>query len=177
VSGREGAVAWVTGLPSAGKSTFAAALVVRLRAAGAGAVLLDGDAVRAALRPAPGYDEAGRAAFYETLAGLAALVARQGLTAVVAATAHRRAFRERARALAPGFVEIFVDVPAEACAARDAKGLWARARAGGAPDLPGAGLPYEPPLAPEVVARGGQDGAALEAALARLGWGLPPAPP
>jgi adenylylsulfate kinase len=163
-----GAVAWVTGLPSSGKSTLARRIRDRLRAAGRPAVLLDGDVLRAALVPPPGYDDAGRAAFYETLGNLALALAGDGLVVVVAATAHRRAFRDRVRALAPRFVEVLVDVPAEVCAARDAKGLWARARAGGAPSLPGAGVPYEPPVSPEVVASGGDDEAAVEAAAAAL---------
>ena len=71
-------------------------------------------------------------------------------------------------------MEVFVDVPPEVCAARDPKGLWARARAGGAPGLPGSGTPYEPPLAPEVVAAGGEDAAAVAAAIAALaGPGAP----
>jgi adenylylsulfate kinase len=163
-----GAVAWITGLPASGKSTFARRLAGRLRAASRPAVLLDGDAVRAALVPAPGYDEAGRAAFYETLGNLALALAADGLVVVVAATAHRRAFRDRVRARASRFVEVLVDVPAEACAARDPRGLWARARRGEAPDLPGAGVAYERPVAPEVVAAGGEDVAALDAAAAAL---------
>jgi len=166
---RRGAVVWVTGLPAAGKSTLARRLVARLREAGVPAALLDGDEVRAALVPPPGYDEAGRAAFYETLGNLALALARDGLVAVVAATAHRRAFRDRVRARAPRFVEVFVDVPPETCAARDPKGLWAQARAGGAPELPGAALAYERPLAPEVVARGGEDADAVAAAAALAG--------
>lgn len=171
-----GAVVWVTGLPASGKSTLARRLRDRLRAAGAAAAVLDGDAVRAALVPAPGYDPAARAAFYETLGNLALALAQDGVVAIVAATAHRRAFRDRVRARlsaggearegAPRFVEVLVDVPAEVCAARDPKGLWAKARAGEAPELPGAGVAYERPLAPEVVARGGEDGAAVEAAAA-----------
>ncbi len=163
-----GAVVWVTGLPSSGKSTFARRLRARLAAQGRSAALLDGDAVRAALHPSPGYDPAARAAFYETLGDLALLLAADGLVAIVAATASRRAFRDRVRARAPRFVEVHLAVPAEICAARDPKGLWARARAGEAPELPGAGRTYEPPVAPEVVAMGGDDDAALEAALAAL---------
>jgi adenylylsulfate kinase len=163
-----GAVAWITGLPSSGKSTFARGLRERLAAAGRVAVLLDGDAVRAALVPPPGYDPAGRAAFYETLGNLALVLAGQGLTVVVAATGHLRAFRDRVRARAPRFVEVFVDVPPEVCARRDPKGLWASAHAGGAPELPGAALAYEPPLAPEIVSRGGEDAEALDAAAGRL---------
>jgi adenylylsulfate kinase len=138
--------------------------------------VLDGDAVRAALVPPPGYDPAGRDAFYQTLGNLALALCGEGLVAIVAATAHRRAFRDRVRARAPRFVEIFVDAPADLCAARDPKGLWASARAGGAPDLPGAGVEYERPLAPEVVARGGGDEAAIGAAAALLGARSGPRP-
>ncbi len=163
-----GAVVWLTGLPASGKSTLASRLEERLRGLGRAAVVLDGDEVREALVPRPGYSPEERDAFYETLARLAALLARQGHPVLVAATAPRRAHRAAARALAPRFVEVFVDVPAEECARRDPKGLWAQARAGAAPTLPGAGAPYEPPEAPEVRARGGEDGAAVEAVLARL---------
>ena len=102
-----GAVAWVTGLSGSGKSTLARRLRDRLRARGIAAALLDGDAVRAALVPAPGYDPAARAAFYETLGNLALALAREGLAVVVAATAHRREFRDRSLAgeLAPEYPE------------------------------------------------------------------------
>ena len=166
-----GAVVWVTGLPASGKSTFARRLRERLRGADVASAVLDGDAVRAALVPPPGYDPASRAAFYETLGNLALALCEEGLVVVVAATAHRRAFRDRVRARAPRFLEVHVDVPADVCAARDPKGLWAKARAGGAPGLPGSGIEYERPSAPEVVAHGGADEAAIDAAAALLGAG------
>lgn len=163
-------IAWITGLPSAGKSTFAARLCARLRAAGQLAVVLDGDAVRGALVPAPGYDERSRAAFYATLGNLALALAEEnrGLAVVVAATGHRREFRDRVRARARRFVEVLVDTPAAVCEARDPRGLWAAARAGEAPTLPGAGAAYERPPAPEVIASGGEDAGAVEAAAALL---------
>ncbi|MDP1827665.1 MAG: adenylyl-sulfate kinase [Archangium sp.] len=137
-----GTVVWITGLPSSGKSTLAALVA----AAHGSAVVLDGDEVRAALRPVPGYGEAERDAFYETLARLAALLARQGHVVLVAATAHRRAFRDRARELAPRFVEVFVDTPLAECRRRDPKGLYARAEH----QLPGLGVTFEPPESPDV---------------------------
>ena len=164
-----GAVVWVTGLPSAGKSTLARRVQAGLAARGRPAALLDGDEVRRCLVPGPGHLPAERDAFYETLARLAALLARQGLVALVAATAHRQAHRDRARELAPRFVEVFVRTPAAECERRDAKGLYALFREGKAPLLPGPGVPYQPPQAPEVVADGGQDDRAVEAVLARLG--------
>jgi adenylylsulfate kinase len=163
----------MTGPPSAGKSTLARSVQARLAARGLPSLLLDGDEVREAVVPHPGYGAGERDAFYETLARLAALLARQGAVVLVAATAHRRAHRTAARALAPRFLEVFLDVPVDVCRARDAKGLYARARDGQAPDLPGAGVAYEPPEAPEVVARGGEDAAAVEAVVAAL-TGPPP---
>jgi adenylylsulfate kinase len=157
-----GCVVWITGLPSSGKSTLAAAVSARLAVERRPCAVLDGDELRAALVPHPGYDPAARDAFYATLAGIAALLARQGLVVLVPATANRRAYRARAREQCARFVEVYVDVAADECARRDAKGLYAQARAGAAPDLPGSGASYEPPDAPEIVASGGRDGGAIE---------------
>jgi adenylylsulfate kinase-like enzyme len=165
---RGGAVAWLTGLPSSGKSTLGRALVRRLRAAGGAALLLDSDELREALGRPAGRGAAERDAFYLALARLAALLARQGLTVVVAATASRRLHRARARALCPRFIEVHLATPAAECARRDPKGLWAGARSGRVRGLPGTGAAFEPPLRAEVTARGGRDRAALEAAVARL---------
>jgi len=164
----DGTVVWITGLPSAGKSTFAALALSALRERAVPVCVLDGDAVRASLVPAPGYDEAGRRDFYETLARLAATLATQGLVVLVPATAHRRAFRERARELAARYVEVLVDTPLAECAARDTKGLYARSQSGEVTQVPGAGAAYERPTAPDLVAAGGSDPRALAALLARL---------
>jgi adenylylsulfate kinase len=159
-----GAVVYVTGLPSSGKSTFAERAAAALRLRTGGVCVLDGDALRASLVPAHDYSPAGRSNFYATLARLAALLASQGLVVLVAATANRRAYRELARELAPAFLEVWVDTPQAECERRDTKGLYARARGGDAPFVPGAGEEYEAPLAPALVVRGGND----ELAVARL---------
>jgi adenylylsulfate kinase len=164
---RAGAVVWVTGLPASGKSTLAVAIAARLRSAGAMPIVLDGDEVREAIVPRHGYDPDGRDAFYRTLGELAALIARQGAIAIVPATAHHRRWREHARCRAPRFVEVWVATPIEECRRRDPKGLYARLGAGGG--LPGsAGTEYEPPLHPEVIARGGDDGTAIAAVVASV---------
>lgn len=163
-----GVVVWLTGLPSSGKTTLAERTREALRSAGLPACVLDGDAVRAAVHPGPGYGPAARDDQYATLAELAALLARQGLVVLVSATAHRRAWRERARAAAPRFVEVYVRTGVEECAARDAKGLYARARAGEVTGLPGVDVPYEAPDAPEIVAEGGLDAAAVARIIASV---------
>jgi adenylylsulfate kinase len=172
-----GTVLWITGLPGAGKSTLAARVAARLRRAGAPCALLDGDEVRAALGQPAGRGPAERDAFYASLARLAALLAGQGLVAIVAATAHRAAHRERARALAPRYLEVHVATPAAECARRDPKGLYAAARSGAARGLPGADAPYEAPAAPEVVASGGEDGGAVDRVMMLLEVAEPQAAP
>jgi len=66
------------------------------------------------------------------------------------------------------FLEVWVATPLDACEARDPKGLYAAARRGEASQLPGVGVAYEPPEAPEVTADGGQDDVAVAAIVRRL---------
>lgn len=143
-----GCVIWLTGLPSSGKSTLAMHAAERLRRDGQPVAVLDSDDVRESLVPTLGYDEVDRANFYETLARLAAMLAKQGLVVLVAATAHRAQFRARARSLAPRWIEVFVDAPEEVCRSRDPKGLWGAETS--SVRLPGAGEPYEAPTDPDV---------------------------
>jgi adenylylsulfate kinase len=163
-----GVVVWITGRPSAGKSTFAEHALRALRGQSVASCVLDGDAVRDSLVPRLGYDAAARAAFYETLGNLAALLARQDLVVLVPATAQRREFRERARSLAPAFVEVWVDTPLDECARRDTKGLYAAVRAGTLRGVPGGDEAYEAPLHADVIAHGGEDEAAIAALCAKI---------
>jgi adenylylsulfate kinase-like enzyme len=56
---------------------------------------------------------------------------------------------------------VYVHVPAERCAERDAKGLYAAVREGKVTGVPGADAPYEVPEAPDVIALGGYDDEAI----------------
>lgn len=154
-----GVVVWFTGLPQSGKSTLAARVAQRLSPRHS-CVVLDSDEIRRDLQTA-GYDPADRNAFYMRLASMAASSAKQGFVALVAATANLRAYREQARACAPRFIEVWVRTPLAVCEERDTKGLYAQARSGHAPSLPGIGAPYEPPLEADVIADGGYDDAAV----------------
>jgi adenylylsulfate kinase len=156
-----GVVVWLTGKPSSGKSSLGRRLRFELSKHAFAVCLLDGDEVREALVPRHGYDPESRDQFYESLANLAALLARQGLVVIVAATSHLRAHRERARAVAPAFVEVFVRASTSEVMARDAKGLYAAVREGKLVGVPGADVAYEEPEAPDFVAEGGYDADAL----------------
>jgi adenylylsulfate kinase len=146
--------------------------------------VLDSDELRDVLG-AHSYAPEDREQFYRALAALAVLIARQGVVALVAATAPRRADRDRARlaltdsraaprddgASGAGeavFLEVWVDTPLAECEARDPKGLYAQARRDQASQLPGVGVAYEPPVSPEVVAHGGVDDAAVAELVRRL---------
>jgi adenylylsulfate kinase len=155
---KQGTVVWFTGLPASGKTTLARRVAARLPRA---AVLLDSDELREAIGEQLGYGAKARGDFYLALANLAALLAGQGHVVLVAATAHRRAFRDRARKRVRRFLEVFVDAPLEACRGRDVKGLYRLAARGKLATLPGVGVRFEPPLHPEVVARGGRDSQAV----------------
>ena len=81
-----------------------------------------------------------------------------GGNVIVDATANRRAYRDLARRLIPRFGEVYVDCPLEICRDREARRIgghapariYERADRFGAP-VPGAGVPYEPPEAPDLV--------------------------
>ena len=161
-----GVVVWLTGLPSSGKSTLARRVLEEGRRRKIPCCMLDGDEVRGALVPTPGYDDQARRDFYATLGALAAMLAGQGMVVLVPATANQRSFRDQARELAPRFVEVFVDVSLELCKERDAKGLYARAAEGDVDDMPGVGTRYEAPTHPDVIAQGGEDERARDRILA-----------
>lgn len=145
-----GFVIWLTGLPASGKSTLARRLQQRLAAGGIPTQLLDSDDLRRQLTPQPTYSQAERDWFYDTITFLAQLLAQNGVNVLIAATAPSRAYREAARKRLPRFAEVYVDCPIEVCQARDPKGLWRQARQGEISSLPGAGVAYEPPAAPDV---------------------------
>ncbi len=155
-----GAVVWFTGLPASGKTTLAQAVVDRLRGRGTACCLLDSDEFRRRVLPDLKYGAADRDRFYRALAAAAALLAAQGLTVSVAATAPLERHREHARSIAPRYFEVYVATPLERCIERDPKGLYRRAQAGELADVPGVGAPYEAPRAPDYVAVGAAHDAA-----------------
>ncbi len=163
-----GAVVWVTGLPSSGKSYFGRQLHERLKREPLASCLLDGDRVRELLHPRLGYSDSERDDFYLTLGDLALELAEQGLLVVVPATAHLRIYRDRVRARCPRFVEVYVSASLEQCRERDTKGLYAGFAEGRARGIPGEDLPYEAPLQPELTVSRADDEAALRAVLSLL---------
>jgi adenylylsulfate kinase len=154
VSVPPGRVVWLEGLPGAGKTTLADALVPRLRRSGRVADRLDGDEIRRNLSSDLGYDREGRLAQARRVAFLAEVLSRNGVYVVVALITPYEASREEARArLGDRLLEVHLACPLEVCEARDPKGMYRRARAGEMRHLTGVDDPFEPPAHPDLTLR------------------------
>ncbi len=148
-----GLTVWLTGLPSAGKSTIAELVADELRAGGERAVeVLDGDTVRTHLSKGLGFSKEDRDENIRRIGFVAAMLARHGVTVLVAVVSPYRETRDAVRAMhgGDGFLEVHVATPVEVCAERDVKGLYRKQREGTLRGLTGVDDPYEAPLAPEL---------------------------
>ncbi len=149
---RQGVCIWLTGLPSAGKSTTAEVLTVLLLERGRQVTVLDGDVVRTHLSKGLGFSKEDRDTNIRRIGFVAAEIVRHGGAAICAAASPYRAARNDVRNMVgtERFVEVLVDTPLEVCELRDTKGLYARARRGEITGFTGIDDPYEPPLHPEI---------------------------
>lgn len=150
--GQRPAIAWLTGLSGAGKSTIADAVDRGLTEAGRSTMVLDGDNLRQGLNRDLGFTAADRVENIRRAAEAARLMADAGLVVIVSLISPFRAERAAARAIAGDipFLEVFIDTPLAVCEARDPKGLYDRARAGKIPNFTGISAPYEAPDAPDL---------------------------
>lgn len=146
----QGFAIWMTGLPSSGKSTIVRMLLERLHDIGVFPAVLESDAVRQIMTPEPVYSAAERDLFYEQLARFGALLTRNHIPVIFDATANRRSYRDRARALIPRYLEVLVDTPLDICKDRDPKGIYRSAERRETSEVPGVQVAYERPIMPDL---------------------------
>ena len=150
----QGGTVWLTGLPSAGKTTIAKGLAERLQAGGHRVQVLDGDEVRAALSAELGFSKEDRDTNVRRIGYVAGLLAEHGVTVLVPVIApyglSRAAVRDLHAKRGVPYVEVHVATPVEICADRDVKNLYARQAAGEISGLTGADDPYEAPIDPDL---------------------------
>lgn len=150
----QGATVWLTGLPSAGKTTIAYALAERLRAGGRRVEVLDGDEIREFLSAGLGFSREDRHTNVQRIGFVAELLASNGVTALVPVIApfadSREAVRKRHAAEGTPYLEVHVATPVEVCSERDVKGLYAKQAAGEISGLTGVDDPYEAPESPDL---------------------------
>jgi adenylylsulfate kinase len=106
------ACVWLTGRRGAGKQTIGLTVAEALRAEGRPCALLDAGILSAHLAHGPA--DGG----LDSLAWLARLLTENGVTTVVTVDTPLRADRDALRTAVPGFVEVYVDAPADVCTAR-----------------------------------------------------------
>jgi adenylylsulfate kinase len=142
---------WFTGLPASGKSTLASLLAQEMQRHQRQVHVLDSDQLREVLTPQPTYDSEERAWFYQTLAYIAGLLVSNQVNTIVAATAHRREYRIRARDYLPDLIEIYVKCSLETCMERDQKGIYEKAISMEAVTVPGVQELFETPKSPAII--------------------------
>lgn len=149
---QKGALIWLTGLPSSGKSTIAFTVEHALVARGYLSYVLDGDNIRHGLNKNLGFSAEDRAENIRRIGEVGKLFADAGLITLSSFVSPYRADRDAVRALMGegDFIEVFIDTPLSLCEERDPKGLYKKARAGQIPNFTGISDPYEPPVNPEI---------------------------
>jgi len=151
-----GACVWLTGLPAAGKTTIAKALVERLEARLIPCDRLDGDVVRRSFCSDLGFSKADRDENILRNSYVASYLSHSGRIAVASFVSPYVEARRKARGMVKNMVEVFVSCPLDECERRDAEdpnraGLYAKARAGLITGFTGIDDPYEQPLDCELV--------------------------
>ena len=156
MSERHGFTLWFTGLSGAGKTTIANIVGPELERRGGLVEYLDGDVARTHLSKGLGFSKEDRDTNIERIGWVAARFTRAGVWTLVSAISPYTSTRAAARAMVEEhgpFVEVFVDTSVDECAARDVKGLYAKAFAGEIKEFTGVSDPYEAPADPEVHVR------------------------
>lgn len=138
-------VFWIFGLSGAGKSTLAMALIDELRHRNIPVLALDGDAMRTGLCRGLGFSDIDRTENLRRSAEVARLGADSGLCVVASFITPLESHRLLVREIIGGdrISTVFADAPLEVCCKRDAKGLYAKARAGQVPQMTGISSSFE----------------------------------
>lgn len=149
-----GVTLWLTGLPSAGKTTLAVALAEVLRQRGLDTEILDGDQVRTHFSAGLGFTREDRETQVTRIGFVAELLARHGVIVLVPVIAPYADAREKVRAHhdhhGSALLQVHLSTPVEVCAERDVKGLYAKAFRGEISSMTGVDDPYEIPVYPDL---------------------------
>lgn len=153
----EGFTLWLTGLSGAGKTTIALALEQELKDRGVRIERLDGDVVRQGLTRDLGFSKEDRDKNIERVTFVAKLLSRNGVGVIASFISPYRVARQIARQETTNFIEVYVNAPLQVCAARDVKGMYAKALAGQIKNFTGVDDPYEAPESPEITVNTDQE--------------------
>ena len=146
----DGFCIWFTGLSASGKSTLTHLLEHELKNLGHLVEVLDGDVIRTNLSKGLGFSREDRETNLRRIGFVANLLARNGVSVIVATISPYQGIREEIRKMIGNFVEVFLDCPLDVCIQRDPKGLYKKALAGELKQFTGIDDPFEIPLNSDV---------------------------
>jgi adenylylsulfate kinase len=143
---------WLTGRPSAGKTTLGNLLQKELLDLGHRVIVLDGDSLRTGLNKDLGFSEEDREENIRRVAEVAKLLIANGITVICCLVSPLQYMRDKAKSIigSSDFNEIYIDASVEICTQRDVKGLYAKAAEGVVKNLTGIGAKYEAPANPDL---------------------------
>ncbi len=147
----KGFTLWFTGLPCSGKTTLADALAKDLKEKGMKVERLDGDIVRKGLTSDLGFSKEDRQMNIERVTFVAKLLTRNGVSVLCTFVSPYNIIRKNSREEIGEYILVYVKASPEACAKRDVKGMWAKAKAGEIKNFTGYDDPFEEPNDAEIV--------------------------
>lgn len=145
--GQHGHVFWLYGLSGSGKSTLANAIERKLVEQGIVTKILDGDNIRSGLNKDLGFSDEDRRENIRRIAEVARLFLDAGIVVLASFITPKRELRAVAANIVgeDDFTPIYVQASLETCAARDVKGLYAKASAGQVRQFTGRDSTFETP--------------------------------
>lgn len=159
--GHKGALIWFTGLSASGKSTIAHLAEKELHRRGCSTYVFDGDNVRHGLCADLTFGREDRIENIRRIGEMVKLFVDAGMIVLTAFISPYRKDRRKVRSLLQDgqFLEVYVECPPEVCAARDQKGVYAKAKAGLIKEFTGISAPYEAPENPDLLIRSSEENA------------------
>jgi cytidine diphosphoramidate kinase len=157
-------VIWLVGLSASGKTSIARRIVELWRQTAPNTVLVDGDDVRRVFADGAGggdYTLEGRRRNNARTAAICRWLdeQRQNVVCAILNVVPERLAENRHDFTS--YFEVFVDTPLAVCERRDARGLYARARAGQEQHVVGFDIPFPVPPRPDMVIDNSVDAADL----------------
>lgn len=150
----DGIAVWITGLPGSGKSSIADSLRERRP----DFITLRMDDMRKIVTPAPSYSNEERDIVYRCLVFVAKELTGLGHNVIIDATGNLMKWRELARSLIPGYIEVYLECSIDECKRRELQRQITRGaprdiykKGGKGWPVPGVNVPYERPASPEIV--------------------------